>query len=746
MKKSLLNKYKKLAITRLTEEGKHPNSSYLSSHDRELSKAIRDSGSSFGVYAEEFLSTCSEAIEDALHTYNYYAPVNLLVNISKRKNSPASEDFYMRNARDRKIDWSIYFNNFEEIYAVAVNEYEDFYNLVRNQEQQSDYLAKVYTQLANELHAYPALHELNEVGISRSAIRERFSGIGELREYAEARYPKAFKKVYTIDNIFNDAHHKKMMKIVKKYNRFVVTSIGSGPRFTDAVKSTMNYCKRNNALLILIPTKQNLERVDPVLVQMHLNEEIFITVKDFLLFKNLHISAMEIDEKQVNPLAGMGRYIIKGRDSFIFASPKQMRLPSPIKKKGMPRLLSTTGAITLADYKSTKYRHGRRVLMAKNDHLLGALIVETNPKTQRFHKRQIQFNIENGSCNDLGIRYNANGTVEINNPSTFVLGDLHSRVKDAEKYLGFLKLGQKLNVPKLGLHDVFDSRFCNPHDRHRSTYIQALEVMGLNSLSEELKILVDDLNTACDHGYEEVYIVDSNHDDMLQRSMDSGEIDKDPRNAFLANFLKPIAVLNHLRGKYKTKKSLMAALSSLMGVTPEKLVSTFPYIDKEKKTLQFAVELFNLKDPSKVKWLDIDSSWIEGANGPDGIGYELADHGHKGTNGSRGSLAQGAKHFLKRVTGHSHTDGQINNVFAVGHCSDIEMADYAKGGLSSWVFSGILIYDDGHAQHVTSVNGEMEYETGRLTFEKLKKNKKLLKGKEYVLPEETTDLDVEDFD
>jgi len=641
------------------------------------------------------------------------------------------------------IQWNDYYKNFKTIEKLALERSFRLRQLSSELSRMKENIALAYVKFCYENHNYPTLADLKDVGITRQSLRERFTNLSDLDQYARHKYAKFFDKVYTADTLIDEAFQAKRVKeIKKKYSRVIVSTIASGPHFTAAVKSTMNYCKRNNAHLILIPSKQKLSKIDPVLIEMHLNEDIFITVDSFMLSKNLWISAMEIDDKVAHPLAGLGRYIKKGLDSFIYASPKQLRQPYPVKKKGSyPRLLATTGAITLPEYKSDKYRMGKRNMLAHSDHMMGGIVVEINKKTKIFHTRQIQFNVVDGSFSDLGVKYWANGEVSINAPEGVVFGDLHSRVKDAKKFNDFLKMSQAIKARKLILHDIFDSTSVNPHEANRPSYNTALGIVDKTDLCQELSILAEDLNRACEFGFEEVVIVESNHDDMLARAIDSGIIRRNPKNALLAAFLEPVAILSHLRGKFKHKNELFKSLQKSTNIKRELFEKYFPYINEEKQLLRFAVELYGIKNPEILKWLDLDSSYILGKKGPDGIGFELADHGHKGANGSRGSISQSARIFVRKVEGHSHTDGQNLWVFRVGHLMDVNQVDYIKGGPSSWVYSVVYIYEEGQAQHLTWIEGEMEYAKGRITQEMILKNKKLKKIKEYMIPNQQERID-----
>jgi hypothetical protein len=85
-------------------------------------------------------------------------------------------------------------------------------------------------------------------------------------------------------------------------------------------------------------------------------------------------------------------------------------------------------------------------------------------------------------------------------------------------------------------------------------------------------------------------------------------------------------------------------------------------------------------------------------------GIEVAVHGDKGVNGSRGSRKQYAGIPSKVIIGHSHSPGISQGCYQVGTSSELNL-EY-NDGPSSWLNTHCLIYRNGKRQLVNIINGE----------------------------------------
>ena len=154
----------------------------------------------------------------------------------------------------------------------------------------------------------------------------------------------------------------------------------------------------------------------------------------------------------------------------------------------------------------------------------------------------------------------------------------------------------------------------------------------------------------------EVFIVKSNHDNHLLRYIEDGRFVNDPMN-------------------YKLGVKLAAA--------------AVDHLDP----LQYAIEeILNYKS-DKVHWLKEDQSCPV-------YDVEVAMHGDRGANGSRGSLQIFEKGLGNCVTAHTHSAAIIRNAFCVGTVGLMDQG-YNRG-LSSWTRS-CLIYKNGTKQLINFI-------------------------------------------
>lgn len=586
-----------------------------------------------------------------------------------------------------------YFEKNEPSFLKDLQEKQDSLSVIR--ETQKGEVVKSFIRLANKLNRFPTISEMADFGVNRNTIRSHFVNTQNLKKYVVENYSDLLNNVFDSNDLLNPERLKKTEMNIKTFNRFIISSVTEGNLSHGGkyLKSMYNYAKVNKARILLIVTKMNINEIDRNILQDYLDEKLDIIFTDTKIHKHLHINTIKIDAKVVNPTAGIQRYQ-KDETSFIYASPKQTCKSVPIKKKSLPRILMSPGAITQTDYIRDKFNKRKRDVMADNDHLIGAIIVEIDGDV--YYTRPTQATKE-GNFIDLGKEYTHTGKVKENAPIAFVMGDLHSAQKCEKTFKLWLDLVKKLKIPNVIMHDTFDCMSLNPHERNKKTLRDALELEDKSTLSDELKLLVEDLKETRKHT-KKVYIVDSNHDDMLKRAFDSGQIWEDPRNSFLGSLLHPYAIVDNIKDDY-TEKEILNILVERTGIPKESLLKNYPEIIKRKSLLEYATHIMGLDSKKEnIEWLDVTDSLVLG-------GFELADHGHKGAHGAKGSFVSAARSFLKRITGHTHVEEQMNYLVSVGHTS--LDPKYARGGQSGWTRTSAIIYKSGQVQTIREVKSKL---------------------------------------
>jgi hypothetical protein len=367
------------------------------------------------------------------------------------------------------------------------------------------------------------------------------------------------------------------------------------------------------------------------------------------------MSDVKIQPTAVDPMTGLQG--MTGINSCIFGSPKVQLEMIPVLKDCMPKMMMTTGACTEKNYTDSK--SGKK---GEFHHTLGFVIVEIKD-AETFFARQVTADSD-GNFHDLyyQISYDLNKSKsiikEINNISAIVLGDIHYGQHDPIVIKKTLELMKKVKPDHVVLHDVFDGMSINHHELNDPFAQFKKEQEGTNSLKTEIEAMLKGLEDFKEYN---VIVVRSNHDDFVDRWLKN------------TDWRKASTMKNSI-------EYMEYSYTLLRGEAPNGII---PY-------------LINKKFP-KMKTLGRNDSFVVN-------GWELAQHGDIGSNGSRGSLLQFRKLNTKIVVGHYHSPGRKDGALSVGTSTKLRV-NYNLGP-SSWLQSHIIIHKDGKAQHINFINGQ----------------------------------------
>lgn len=500
-------------------------------------------------------------------------------------------------------------------------------------------IAKAFVQ---KKKTYPSMTDMNSLDVSRDRVRDHFGNLSGLHDelYKECK------------EYFFDINKEPLKKLnVKKYKTFVITTAVTGDVVhTKALTSLRTLCSKYNGKLIIQVAKGNIklgQTLDPIL------KDEFICLEDLNLNSNLKLIGVFQSGSKTDPTSGGVSRTGKRDSSIILGSTKQRLVYSATGIDKLPHATMGTGAITLPKYDSKKMSG----YVAAFDHVMGAIVVEIQDDNT-FHFRQIQFDSQ-GRLVDLGTFVDGKKISKMS-PKAMVLGDFHSGKTSEMVKVASYKITKALGIKEWVLHDVYDSTSANHHEKGKllllSQKAQATELdltKELSGLSKDLK----EMSVVLD----KITVVKSNHDEFLDRYLDSGAWIKHP---------------------YNTKLCIELSGAMLSGTSP----------------VQYAVEKFGGKN-KKLSWLKRDESYKI-------AGIECGAHGDKGPNGSRGSLISIEKSYDKCVVGHSHTPGILREAWQVG-TSTLPYPDYGTGP-SSWMNTHCLIYPNGMRQLVNFL-GDGEY-------------------------------------
>lgn len=533
-------------------------------------------------------------------------------------------------------------------------------------------IIKVYASLVKKLKNHPTEAQLQESGISRHAVRWNFGSPADLKVLMREKYPELFQHIID-ETVFTRKNFEKLQAAKKQYKRVVVTcAVAGAPTHIKFYKALRNYCKLNAAMLLVIPVKapaSNLPgnrgnnvswQLDEFLGKEWNSKNIEVCIGDLELNSNIYVSGISLSAKQIDPTTGMAR--LAHKSSFIFGSPKQRLNVVPNSKHKLPHVAMGTGSISLPSYSTDAYMSKRTGYLAEEDHKIGAIVVELEPGDKYYYFRQLIAEPNSGNFVDLGKYYRPTGSVGKIKTSAFVLGDWHAGETDPMARKVWAQVAKDLQPDYIVCHDLFNGKSVNPHEQKKALKRAMLAEKNLLSIKDELKITAEDLeNELIPWAKKKCIVVDSNHDDFLDRYLDEERYSREPWN-------KKIAI---------------------------KLADAF--MDGHNP-VQVGVEMFLPKTlHSKVRWLKPDEPFIL-------CGVELGQHGHRGPNGARGSLRNMEEAHNRCMIGHSHTPGIIREAWQVGTSSLLDQG--FNEGASSWMLCSGTVYENSSRQLIFAINGK----------------------------------------
>lgn len=428
---------------------------------------------------------------------------------------------------------------------------------------------------------------------------------------------------------------------------YVVSTVvpGSTP-YVEFIDSLQNYCKLNDAELLLIKSAPMYKKDIP----HNFFKQFTLHDKSFRLNRNIRISNIPINPEAVDPIQGLERQA-QLQGSIIFASPKQRMKSIASPKSDFPRIAMTPGAVTHPAYVNTK-----RGMVAAKDHKYGAIIVEVE-NSRVYHYRQVQCVNKDGSFADLGVRYYPS-KVKAERPEALTPGDWHCKFTDPNVRNVVIDIAKKLKPKILFLHDFFDGLAVNPHVEFK--LLEKALMVKDNNLSEELAFAGKELEELSQF-FDKTYVIKSNHDLFLDRWLSEAKYVRDNVNYIVGHKL---------------------AIAKAEGKDP----------------LEYGMSMFGSKFKN-TKFLKLEDSVTIGPNE-----IENGAHGHLGPNGSRGSASSLEKAYGSITAGHVHSPEILRDCFMVGTSTHLSLSYNA--GSSSWMQTMCITYTDGSRQLINVIKGK----------------------------------------
>lgn len=420
-----------------------------------------------------------------------------------------------------------------------------------------------------------------------------------------------------------------------------------------ALKSVKNFLKRQKAELIVMPMNAHTK---PLHSQpKHYDPDLLPYIDNFATeyIFNTHLKAVElkINPQQIKPLTGLFR--IRGyedtnsfKTSMIVAHTKQDLETLATGNNSHPRILHSTGVITLP-----RYQENRIGKMAKNQHVMGGLIVEIDD--DKFWIRQVQF-CKDGSFFDSGIRYYADGSIKKERVSAIKLGDIHAGHEDETVLKAWGRVFNQLNPRSLFYEDFFDASSITYHLRSRKISKARLD-KHFSSLQSEInyaRSIIYKIKQSAPKDCENI-ITASNHPEMVDRYLDECQYIHESQNFDIGARM----TVMKLDGKNPLQE----------------------YIDPD----------------GLFKWLGQNEDLIIS-------NVNMASHGHLAGDGGRNTKNL-EKILGNAIVAHLHTPFISGKFMIVGHSS--QKRHGYNNGPSSWVPACGIVTSRGEKQLIMCIDG-----------------------------------------
>jgi hypothetical protein len=448
--------------------------------------------------------------------------------------------------------------------------------------------------------------------------------------------------------------------------RFVFTSAQNNTHVHEGFfKSLMNFCNEKKAELLISPFAYNKSGFqngtkdddslwyDPKIVPYFFKESA--QVARGLIF----CGELDILPTAVNPLSGFENYTQNNSGIIPHAKVQMQSLP---RMKGEDaRFLYTTGAITMRNYIQRKA--GQK---AGFHHVFGALYVEIDAAGDWFVRQLVA--AEDGSFYDLTQKFSPDG-VEDSRVAAITWGDIHLEKLDYQVWEGAWGMNNDsmlnaLNPEIQFVHDLTDFKARNHHNLDDPFFLAEMHHRGSGNVEKDLLRCGSFLQHITRHGNPAV-VVESNHDQALERWLKTADIRRDPENA---EFFHRAQAFIHRSIRLNEPYHIFR-----WAVTRGGEIATGARFLKEDESVLVH-------------------------------GIEHGMHGHRGPNGSRGN-PRGFRTVGRKVNiGHMHSAGIFDGVYVAGVSGMLDM-DYNKGP-SSWSHSHIVTYPNGKRTIVTMRNGK----------------------------------------
>mgnify|MGYP001598570646 CR=1 FL=1 len=453
---------------------------------------------------------------------------------------------------------------------------------------------------------------------------------------------------------------------------YVITAAQNAtPVFAAGWKTLLAYCLHNSAQLLVIPHRyKNPTSVWSAKAQSH--DWWAKETRPYLFNRRVELNKhlVVLGDVMTQPTAKRpleGFETISAAKSAIIGHPKLELLTIPTPGTRLPKIMTTTGAITKKNYIPS--RAGKE---GEFHHTFGAAVAEV--VGDRFYLRQINMRRDGSFC-DLLTEYDGDTRRTYRRVPALVMGDTHVEVIDPQvvkaTFTDDNSMVKVLRPEQLVWHDTFDGAAKNHHERGRPFHAYARYKAGKANVEAELNrcfALIDKVTPAATKNV----FVASNHNDFLREWVENTDPRRDPENCvFWAETY--LAIVRSKNTAWTTA-----------GATVED-----PFAHWGRKRLRTAAQAVFL-DRSQTYRIQ---------------GIEVSFHGDRGSGGNPGSRSVYDKIGSKTILGHTHAPGIQGGAYQVGTSSRLNLT-YTVGQPSAWLHTHCVIYPNGKRCLLNVIEGK----------------------------------------
>ena len=224
---------------------------------------------------------------------------------------------------------------------------------------------------------------------------------------------------------------------------------------------------------------------------------------------------------------------------------------------------------------------------------------------------------------------------------------------------------KELNPATTVFHDLFDGSTVNPHEKD-DLFIKRLKITsGLYMIDAEVEESMEFLVKFAKKYKGNICVVQSNHDDFLDRHINNANWKSDLHNS--------VAYLKYATIQQNTDLRIHGNIYG--AIINGRFSGDVRYIRNN--------------EPLKIET------------------YQCGYHGDHGVNGARGSVTSFKRLNTKMIHGHGHSPVMMDGVTMVGVSCNLWQY-YNSHGLSSWAFADSIVHDNGKNQLIV-FNDDCEF-------------------------------------